>query len=270
MADVEVCIETCFGILLTIVVGGLSSALIACGNSARIDNTCLAAPYLPVWMVVSGSISLLFSVILAVVMCCMFHGQNNAIYAVMGVVMITVAISGVASVASVDPSWLGGSVSGWVDSEVASGSGMSMSGEPDLDMMLVCEKKLFKQAVAACVLYVLVALPIIWKLWTSSCGNIRPLVAGFVCACCRYVPNKWNEKKLKQERGIALMRQEAEFENTHSLVATTISGDKYRLEKGWVATGTDIHGMHLPSRTLSSVRLLSKGHTAMLQRTAAW
>ena len=73
----------------------------------------------------------------------------------------------------------------------------------------------------------------------------RPLAELFL-GCIRYAPKKWNERKLKRERAIELLAREAEFEETHSLVATAMSGDKYRLEKGWVATGADIHGMHLP------------------------
>lgn len=94
----------------------------------------------------------------------------------------------------------------------------------------------------------------------------RPL-AELVFGCIGYAPKKWNERKLKRERAIELLAREAEFEETHSLVATAMSGDKYRIEKGWVATGADIHGMHPSpaSRTLSNVHVLSRGHAARLQ-----
>ena len=69
----------------------------------------------------------------------------------------------------------------------------------------------------------------------------RPL-AELVFGCIGYAPKKWNERKL----AIELLAREAEFEETHSLVATAMSGDKYRIEKGWVATGADIHGMQTP------------------------
>ena len=73
----------------------------------------------------------------------------------------------------------------------------------------------------------------------------RPLAELF-CGCIGYAPKKWNERKLKRELAIKLLAQEAEFEETHSLVATAMSGDKYRIEKGWVATSADIHGMQTP------------------------
>jgi hypothetical protein len=134
----------------------LHIVLIMSGNSARINDTCSAAPSLPIWMIVSGSISLTIFVLLPYIACYFAIADQTPAFSrsvlSFTVVMVALAISGLAFVAPARNFVLVESI------DFEGGSGSGILGEAYLDATPTCSKTIFKESVAACVLYVVVSL----------------------------------------------------------------------------------------------------------------